>query len=222
MNEPILRPDATLAEDWMLLVFLFSLVTLAYTRANYPLRLARLWNSIWNVRILRQAIREEPNTPRANLLLNISFFLLVSLVLYLVLKRYQIFPLNTGGLLMYLLLLACIGAAYAIKVVGIRLVQYLGDNDFGLTEYEYNVFLINRGLGLVLLPAAALLAYWPKNSLSVLVIIVMVVYVFMIVYRMGRGLVNASQQGIALFYIFFYICTLEILPIIICAKWLSQ
>jgi Domain of unknown function (DUF4271) len=222
MKELIVRPDATLGEDWMFLVFLFSLATLAYTRANYPLRISRLWNSIWNVRILRQAIREEPNTPRANLLFNASFYLLVSLIIYLGLKWHGIHPLGTTGIVMYLLLLGCVLLAYALKAIGIRAVQYFGDNDFGLSEYEYNVFLINRGLGLALLPAAALLAYLPKNTIYPLMLLAALLYTFMVLYRMGRGLINASQQGVPLFYIFFYICTLEILPIVVCAKALSQ
>jgi hypothetical protein len=222
MKELITRPDANLGEDWMFLVFLFSFATLAYTRANYPLRISRLWNSIWNVRILRQAIREEPNTPRANLLFNVSFYLLVSLIIYLGLKWYGLHPWGTTGIVTYLLLLGCVLLAYAMKAAGIRAVQYLGDNDFGLSEYEYNVFLINRGMGLALLPTAALLAYLPKNTIYPLMILAGILYAFMVLYRMGRGLINASQQGVPLFYIFFYICTLEILPIVVCAKALSQ
>jgi len=94
------------------------------------------------VRALRQAIREEPNTPRASLLFNVSFSF--SLVLFLLIKYSGIKPLGYSGLLLYIVLLACVAVIYLIKTVGIRLVQMMADGDFGLTEYEYNVFLVNR------------------------------------------------------------------------------
>ena len=222
MNELVPRPAVNLSEDWMILIVVFSLATLAYPRSNYPLRISRLWTSMWNIRILRQAIREEPNTPRANLLFNISFYLQASLILFLTLKFFGIQPFGWSGFLLYALLLLCVVGAYAIKIVGIRIVQILGDGDFGLTEYEYNIFLMNRGIGLFLLPVSALLAYLPKLHIQPFLLGAALIFGLMIIYRMGRGLVNAASEGIPVFYIFFYICTLEILPIIVCVKALSH
>ena len=218
MNEIIPRPPVNLSEDWMILVFLFALVTLAYTRRFHPARINRLWNSTWNVRILRQAIREEPNTPRANLLFNISFFLLTALVLYLAVKYLQAGPAGVHGFLLYLLILGAVLLAYALKTSGIRVVQLMSDGDFGLSEYEYNLFLINRVIGLLLFPIALFLAYSPLQISEPFVITALIVFGVMIIYRMLRGLFNAASAGVPVFYIFFYICTLEILPLVVCMK----
>jgi len=199
----------------MILVFLFALVTLAYTRRYHPLRISRLWNSTWNVRILRQAIREEPNTPRANLLFNLSFFLMTALVIYLIVKYYHLTPLGLSGFALYLLLIAGVVGAYLIKTLSIRFVQMIADGDYGLTEYEYNVFLINRVIGLLLFPVTLFLAYSPLIVISPFVTFALVVFIIMIIYRMFRGLFNAAGSGVPLFYIFFYICTLEILPLLV-------
>jgi Domain of unknown function (DUF4271) len=215
MNEAIVRPEVALSEDWMILVFLFALVTLAYTRRYHPLRISRLWNSTWNVRILRQAIREEPNTPRANLLFNLSFFLMTALVIYLIVKYYHLTPLGLSGFPLYLLLIGGVAGAYLIKTLSIRFVQMIADGDYGLTEYEYNVFLINRVIGLLLFPVTLFLAYSPLIVISPFVTFALVVFIIMIIYRMFRGLFNAAGSGVPLFYIFFYICTLEILPLLV-------
>lgn len=218
MNEIVLRPPVNLSEDWMILVFLFALVTLAYTRRFHPARIVRLWNSTWNVRILRQAIREEPNTPRANLLFNISFFLLTALVLYMAVKYLKAGPPNIQGFLLYLMILGGVLLAYALKTAGIRVVQLMADGDFGLGEYEYNLFLINRVIGLLLFPIALFLAYSPLKISEPFVITALVIFAIMVVYRMLRGLFNAAGSGVPVFYIFFYICTLEILPLVVCIK----
>lgn len=221
MNEIILRPPVNLSEDWMIVIFLFALVSLAYTRKLYPARLARLWKSTWNVRALRQAIREEPNTPRASLLFNISFYLVFSLVIFLVIKYFGIEPLGYSGILLYIVLLAGVAGIYLLKAIGIRLVQIMADGDFGLTEYEYNVFLMNRMIGLILLPFALFMAYAPTAEIKPVFYAVVAICVLMIVYRMMRGLINALSEGVPPFYIFFYICTLEILPLAVCIKALS-
>jgi len=218
MNEAMLRPAVNLAEDWMILVFLFALITVAYTRRFHPLRISRLWNSTWNVRILRQAIREEPNTPRANLLFNVSFFLLTALVIFLAVKFFNLRPYGLIGFPLYMSILGGVIAAYALKTAGIRVVQLMSDGDYGLSEYEYNLFLINRVIGLFLFPVTAFLAYSPLKMIQPFVLIALILFVSMMIYRMLRGLFNAASSGVPVFYIFFYICTLEILPLVVCLK----
>jgi len=219
--QPVIRPATNMAEDWMIMVLLFTLVAIAYTIKNYPLRISRLWNSVWNIRIMRQAIREEPNTPRANLFFNVAFFLLTALTIYLLLKHFNLELLGISGVIKYLLILALLTAAYSVKVIGLRVVQHLADGDFGLTEYEYNVFLINRMIGLTLLPLLTVLIYSPIQIGKVLILVAGVFFGVMVAYRMLRGVLNASLSGVPLFYIFFYICTLEILPVVVCVKALS-
>ncbi len=218
MNEVLQRPAVNLSEDWMILVFLFALITIAYTRRFHPMRISRLWNSTWNVRILRQAIREEPNTPRANLLFNISFYLLTALVIFLGVKFFGLSPYGLSGFLLYLSILGGVISAYALKTAGIRIVQIMSDGDYGLAEYEYNLFLINRVIGLFLFPITAFLAYSPLYVIQPFVLSALILFVFMMIYRMLRGLFNAASSGVPVFYIFFYICTLEILPLIVCLK----
>jgi hypothetical protein len=222
MLEVLARPEVNLGEDWMFLVFVFAFVTLAYTRRYHPERIMRLWNSAWNVRILRQAIREEPNTPRANLLFNLSFFFLTALVIYLVIKFYKNSPLGLSGFPLYLMLVLGVMLTYLIKSASIRAVQLMADGDFGLTEYEYNVFLINRIIGLLLVPISMVLAYSPKILVSPFVGGALGLYAMMIIYRIVRGFVNAAGSGVPVFYIFFYICTLEILPLAVSLKALSS
>lgn len=222
ITEPVLRPAINMSEDWMILVLLFALVTIAYTRTNYPMRLSRLWGSVWNVRIMRQAIREEPNTPRANLLFNVSFFLTGSLLIYLIVKFFGVHPFGASGIMSYLIICAGLLSAYGVKVLGMRCVMLLADGDFGLSEYEYNVFLINRMIGLMLLPVLIVLIYSPLYMSGYVLMGAIAIFGVMVAYRMLRGVLNASLSGVPMFYIFFYICTLEILPVLVCIKALSS
>ncbi len=212
MYDIIPRPALNLSEDWMILVFLFPLLSLAYTRRLYPARLIRLWRSTWNVRALHEAIREEPNTPRANLLLNISFYLILALAVYLVLKQMQAIPFDYPGIVNYLIILAILRGIYLAKTIIIRLIQIISDGDYGMAEYEYNLFLMNRMSGLLLLLPTLFMAYAPIPELKPAIYTAAIVLIGMVSYRILRGLVNALSEGVPPFYILFYICTLEILP----------
>jgi hypothetical protein len=219
--DPVPRPNHQWASDWMLLVFLFTLIALAYTRKHYPFRINRLWTSTWNVRALRQAIREEPNTPRANLLFNVNHSLIFGLFIYLTLHIWQV-ALTWPPFVVFMLIVASVAVGYTLKIVAIRTVQFLAEGDFGLNEYAYNVNLINRVVGLILFPILALMVYLPKNQSTNLWWCALLVVMGMLLYRVFRGIRNAIEGNVPLFYIFFYICTLEILPWIVCARFLTS
>lgn len=221
MPEAIVRQPENLSEDWMILVFVFTLACLAYTRKVHPARISRLWNSMWNIRTMRQTIREEPNTPRANLLFNTVFYLQAALVVYSGVKCFRpAFSLN--GALTYLAIVAILFGIYLLKRITLRGISLLSSGDFSLNEYEYSIFLTNRMLGLVLFPLGLCIAYFPITQATVLIIAGGILIATAISYRLIRSILTAVESGVTPFYILFYICTLEILPTAIGIKWLMS
>jgi hypothetical protein len=219
MPEATLREAVNLSEDWMILVFLFTLVSLAYTRRVHPARIFRLWNSMWNIRTMRQTIREEPNTPRANLLFNSVFYLQAGLVAYAGIKCFRPDE-RLSGVLPYLSLVGILFGIYLGKRILLRALAVLSAGDYSLSEYEYSVFLTNRMLGLLLFPLALSIAYFPLQQAASIIIVSAAIILLAISYRLIRSLLTAVESGVTPFYILFYICTLEILPSALGIKWL--
>jgi hypothetical protein len=222
VNPDVLRPHTQLAEDWMILVFVFVLLVMARSRAQNPARVVRMWNITFNVRLMRQVMREETKASRENVLYFSCFALQLSLVVYLFLKCYNLLPQFILGALIYPTLLLITVLAYGVKSVGIRAVQFLTAGNFGLDEYHYNVFLINRILAFVLLPLTMVLAYGPVNQAHYAFVAVFSLLGLAFLYRLFRGTSHAIQSGVSLFYIFFYICTLEFLPLVVCWKSINH
>ena len=219
MPEASLRHAENLSEDWMILVFLFTLVSLAYTRKVHPSRISRLWNSMWNIRTMRQTIREEPNTPRANLLFNTVYYLQAGLLVYAGIKCYK--PnYELQGVLPFLWIVAALFGIYFLKRASLRAISILSAGDFSLSEYEYSVFLTNRMIGLILFPLGLGIAYFPLYQAKSIVMLSAAIVLAGIVHRLIRSLLTAVESGVTPFYILFYICTLEILPSAIGLKWL--
>ncbi len=205
----------------MILVFLFTLVSLAYTRKLHPARISRLWNSMWNIRAMRQSIREEPNTPRANLLFNTVYYLQAGLIAYAGIKCFK--PnYDMEGVLPFLWLVVALFGIYFVKRVSLWIISSLSAGDFSLAEYEYTVFLTNRMLGLLLFPLGLGVAYFPLFQAQSIIVVSAVIIGSAIIYRLFRSILTAIESGVTPFYILFYICTLEILPSAIGLKWLMN
>ncbi len=221
MPEATLRQAVNLSEDWMFLIFLFALVSLAYTRVVHPARISRLWNSMWNIRTMRQSIREEPNTPRANFLFNMTYYLMAALVIYAAVKCFRQEILTQFGSLFYALLVLAVFLIYLVKRVTLKAISILGDGDFSLSEYEYSVFLTNRTLGIILLPCSAAIIYFPVYQAQTIIVASILIVFAAVIYRLIRSLLTAAESGVTPFYILFYICTLEILPTALGIKWLT-
>ena len=221
MPEASIRQAVNLSEDWMILVFLFALLGLAYTRTVHPARISKLWSSMWNIRTMRQSIREEPNTPRANFIFNTSFYLLAALIAYAAVKCFRADLWLQRGWLLYPLLVAAVFFVYLLKRLTLRGISFITDGDYSLSEYEYSVFLTNRTLGITLLPLSAFIVYFPVYQAKSIIIGSIVVVFAAIVYRLIRSLLTAAESGVTPFYILFYICTLEILPTALGIKWLT-
>ena len=221
MPEATIRQAVNLSEDWMILIFLFSLLALAYTRKVYPARIARLWNSLWNIRTMRQSIREEPNTPRANLLFNASFYFLAGLLAYSSIKCFRPDVLMRFGFILYPALVSAIFLIYLTKKILLRLIAIISDGDYSLSEYEYSIFLTNRVLGLMLFPICLSVVYFPVFQAKAIILAGAAIIIIAIIYRLFRSLFVAAESGVTLFYILFYICTLEILPSALGIKWLT-
>lgn len=202
-------------------VFLFCVATIAYVRYFFPSKLARLVQSEFNIRIFRQLMREEPRLSRENVLMNICFFMLMGLFCFLVCKVVSPQALAFGHFTSYLLISIGVALVYGLKTVTIGITRFIADGDFTLDEYRYSVFVSNRFFLLLLIPCTLVLAYGELHWKWAVISCVGLLAALLILYRIIRGAVTAFQQGINVFYIFFYICTLEFLPILFGYKLLA-
>jgi hypothetical protein len=165
---------------------------------------------------MRQVIREESNPPKEYLLLAFQFSLVGALAVYAGLKLLN-FQLLTGFAL-YASIVGVIMMLYPLKALVMSIIQWLANGDFSLSEYRYITFLVNRFMGIILLGPAALACYLPTNFAIPVLYGIFVLLLLSFSYRIIMGLINALRSNVGAFYIFFYICTLEILPLLVLAK----
>jgi hypothetical protein len=204
---------------WTVIVFLVALSSLAWMRVMHSRRFGQLLTSFVANRYVKQLIREEfVLSHGASIALTTNFILVGSLFVYGAADYFDWNITGATGFTLYLQICAAIVATYVAKVIFMRLVQFLFNADYGLVEGRFNVFLSNQMLGLVLLPIVLGITYMQPDVRYVLILLSVGLVGLLFVYRLFRGILTALSYNVSKFYLFLYLCTLEILPLVVLIK----
>lgn len=218
MPVPFPRPESHLADDWTFLVLLFSLILLAWVQVSEPGQFRKLALNAFNIRLMRQDMREEVQHKRSRAAFMIHAVLSAGLLVYFALISFADDRLPIKGPLLFALVSAAIAVAGLLRNLQITLTMHLVDGDYSLSEYRHSTFLLWRLCGLLMLPILMLAAYLDLEKASFAIACGLGLIACLFLYRWARGVIHALRAGVPPSYIFFYICTLEILPLLAGAK----
>jgi hypothetical protein len=213
---PTLRPPIHFFEDWMVIVLLVLLSLMAYFNVVYPTKMKNVFKAFRSDIAMRQFMREETNIPRPYLFLTFQHAVLMGLMWVLF---YQAF-IHPSALPWWLSLFsaACVLLMYGLKWFSFQLVKWFSEGDFTLAEYQYRTFATNRLLAILLYPLIILAALSSIQHAYLYIGGIAIIIGLLISWRILKGAWVALTNNVPLFYIFFYICTLEILPVLIGVK----
>ncbi|NEN23521.1 DUF4271 domain-containing protein [Cryomorpha ignava] len=216
---PELRHTPNLYEYWMLAAFFVILVVLAYVRAAYTRRLFRLFSSLVRIQILRQVMREElVFSHRVSVLLFINFALVIGLILFGASKFYGWNFTQAEGWELYLIYVALVAGVYLLKLVLNFILRKVLHDPGIVKEYLFEVFLVNKALGVIFLPLAIAICFINVGSLNILFNVIGVLFLLFILFRLFQGLLMSFSYTVSRVYIILYLCTLEILPFMVVWK----
>jgi hypothetical protein len=125
----------------------------------------------------------------------------------------------TNGLLLYLLLLGVVAGVYGLRIIMVRILGWVFITPEQSRSYLTNAFVIQAAWAMGLIPLCVLMLYsppfisyyalWVTAGFFVLVLFYVIIRSLMI----GLGITKFSWL-----YLFLYLCTVEILPLIILGK----
>lgn len=200
----------------MVIVLLVLLSMSAYFNVVYPTKMKNVFKAFRSDIAMRQFMREETNVPRPYLFLTFQHALLMGLMWVMF---YQSF-IHSVVLPWWVSLTSalCILAIYGLKWISFQLVKWFSEGDYTLSEYQYRTFATNRLLAILLYPLIILAALSSIQQAHFYVGGIAIVIGLLIAWRILKGAWVAFTNNVPIFYIFFYICTLEILPVLIGVK----
>ena len=119
------------------------------------------------------------------------------------------------------LVLVCLSAPLAyflVKFIFISFLSFLSDTQNGFFEYLTNYKVFFQIQGIMLLPITVSLVFVDSQAQYYLALIAFSLTVLISIYRTILSFLYALRYGFSVLYIFLYLCTLEILPLVVILK----
>jgi hypothetical protein len=207
--------------NWVMIILVLSIMILGYLYSAFHSRFNTFLKAVFIARFSSQASREERSLSHpVSLLLSLNFLLTASLFILQLLSSSIFFHSEINfSLGWYLLILLTLLIIYFIKILALKIFGFIIDKQDLIGEYNFIIFLVNQFLGLALLPVIIFIAYGPSVYLKGSVFLGLTFFGIMFLLRVGKGLSSVLERREAsLFYLILYLCTLEILPLLIGVK----
>lgn len=157
-----------------------------------------------------------------SLSLDLLFVLNVGLFAFLSLKTAG---LEIGGIpspLQYLILCGALLVLMVLKTSIYKFLSYVFALSAHTSEFIFYVFLYTRTLSLALLPITVGMAFADSLLSFILMQTGLVMLVAMYLMQLLRGIKIFLRNLTAIFYLFLYLCALEILPILVVLKIITH
>jgi len=198
------------------LLMIFALLKLAF---------AKYFNDLFKVffrtTLKQRQIKEQlMQTPLPSLVFNGFFIASAGLYINFLLHYYQFTPVDNFWLLY---LYCCVGLSviYLVKFVGLIICGWLFNMQKAADSYIFIVFIINKVIGVSLLPFLVLLGFTDGVMHSVALVLSWCCVGGLLLYRFILGFAAIRNEvRFNLFHFFLYLCAFEIAPLLLIYKLL--
>ncbi len=204
-----------------ILLFLYVLFVWIYV-SNYK-KLSQVIKGFYISRFSNQLSREDLSIGnRVSVFLSIFFISTLTLFVSRVLTYYGFHPSifgRTDAAVLDIFTALFITVAYCVKFASIKILGSLFKVQREANEYMMTIFLFCNVLGLFMLPLVICLTFVKQVPPAVFIYAGLGIIGIFVCVRFFRGLIlGLNSSEISKLYLFMYLCTLEILPIIIIVK----
>ncbi len=209
-------------KDILFYLIIFILFLYGIINNIFPQYYTKLFSqfSQSSLRMLQNREQLVQNT-FASFMLNINFILSFSLMSTLYIFKQHLLPISFWQVYFYICVFFIL--LYLCKYVTLQLVGYIFNTKELVNTYVFVVFMINKVLGILLIPFILLLAFSKPafNSFSIIGAAILALLLFLYRYLFSLTSVR-NKLHISSFHFFLYLCAFEILPLLILYKFIVQ
>lgn len=229
-GDKVLRINYTKIGDfengWIFWGLLLSLIVCGITKLKFPKQMTSLVSNIFNYHTAQKDF--EKSGERSQLMRTIMQVLFAfngGLLSYFAISYYSGMQCDTARAVVITFI--CMGAIlvlYFLKKLLFYWVAHIFDRIPYADECVFTVYVYNRALGLCLYPVVIALAFVKPEIISTSFLLKLGFIVCGLIYllRLFREIQISLKNRISFFYIFLYLCTLEILPLMLLVKVLKS
>ncbi len=212
--DPTLNPPGI--ANWQIIILVATVLLLGFSKAFSRSRFKQSLRALFNYGVAQEITREEKVLfHRSNILFTIIHVFTSSLFLYHIKESIDTTNLEENNMLFFLMLIGFLIFIYMVKYLFSKVLFFVLDDTSIASEYIFNVSLFNNLLGVIFIPVLCL-AYFSTLPFSLILLYITIPLVLLtFLLRLIRLYLIGISKGVSYFYIFVYICTLEILPLVV-------
>ncbi len=207
------RKQVKYSADWILITILLSLgilIVIKQLNANF---IRKLIPAVFNANKGSALYTEYSKNPTKSLfflgaisLINISIFIYQAGALFFPEVKLPVFQLISG---IFIILLIMRFLHLSFSFISAQVFNILPVHN----ENRFNIRISNSFFGFILFPIILSIAYSPIPQ--TLVYLTILIYITLQIIRYGRLLRINFKNRINVLYLFLYLCTLEIIPVLV-------
>ena len=209
-------------DQWVIVMIIGLLLYTGILNRAMSKDFASVWQSFYNKRMLSQASREDG---LINSWTFIGLFLLFGLTFGLFLyqlAQYNHVYYSVSGVRLFVSLSLIILILFAIKFLVVKFLGFVFNINKLVSEYLSVLYLTYFNIAFVFLPVTVCFCLLTNQLIPYILGIALVLIVIIFIWQYLRSSVNIiSNIVFHKFYLFVYLCALEICPILILIKALN-
>jgi hypothetical protein len=212
--------DLSAQQDWLIPVLIILVAYTGLLRMLSGKYVSNLFKSVFNTQNaenLYNTVNVRNSLPAFGL--DVLFHLSISTFAYEALTSVGFNPGLHGSLILLATLIG-FSILFALKTGVYRFLSYIFGTGAQTGEFLFYVSLYNRILGMLLLPLVISIPFVSSNLTMVLIQCGLVMIVATYLLQMTRGAKIILRNPVSIFYLFLYLCALEILPLVVIYKLL--
>jgi hypothetical protein len=212
----------TTRDPWIIIIILGLMVYTAILNRIVGHDIGNVLQAFYNKRILTQVSKEDSLLNSwAFLGLFLLFGFTFGLFLYQLASYYDVFY-SINGIQLFISLSLLIIVLFALKLLILRFIGFVFNINKVVGEYIVILYLTYFNIAFVFLPVALCFSLMSANYIPYLLGVALVMVVVIFIWQYLRSSVSIiSNFRFHKFYLFVYLCALEICPILILIKALN-
>ena len=207
---------------WVLFVVFLLFLCVALVRLAFPVDFAMIVQAYYDERTLQQVSKEDNMvTSWPYIFLYLIFSLALGLFIVLIESSFE--RLDVLSLENYLQTAVSVGVLFTLKILLIRFISFVFEIERLVREYVTVLYLVYFNSMLFLMPFLLTAALVPTTYFKILLILFSIIVSILFIYRFLRTAFRLfGNLRFSIFYLILYLCALEVAPILILVRTLSN
>ncbi|SKB85167.1 protein of unknown function [Parapedobacter luteus] len=210
-------------EPWIIMAIGILLLFLGIVRAAFPNEVASIVQAFYSDRMLLQINKEDTlYSSWPFVFLYVLFGFALGLFLYLCSLYYSTHT-GSNGIETFFGISVFVMVLFILKIIATRFLGFVFDMQRLVREYVSILYLSYFNAALVFLPVILVLSLAPQNQMVWVIPMTLIVVSCLFIFRFAKTATNLlTNHRFSKFYLFMYLCCLEIAPVLILIKVLSN